>query len=137
MGDRRERGEPFKDLDETGGEQARVDIRQRTPLVNNRVPAPVDQAVGALAIEHPARGQVRVSQALLQRGVIVSPGGGRSSWRRHDGATLKKRLKALEATSAQDRIWLTDKQRAALETVTQQRESHGDIEAEPPGCLGR
>ncbi len=126
----------FKELYETGGDQALVDISKRKPLVKNRVPEHVEQAVVALAIENPALGQVRVSQTLLKRGVIVSPGGVRSIWLRHDLETMKKRLKALEAKSAQDGLLLTEEQMAALEKVKQQRESQGEIESEHPGFLG-
>lgn len=89
-----------------------------------------------LAIENPALGQVRVSQELLQRGIIVSAGGVRSIWLRHDLETMAKRLKALEARSAQEGILLTEEQIVALEKAKSKRAAHGEIETHHPGYLG-
>jgi transposase InsO family protein len=126
----------FKKLYENGGEEALREISKRKPIIKNRVPEPVERAVIALAIENPALGQLRASQVLLQQGIIVSSGGVRSIWLRHDLETLKKRLKALEARSAQDGILLTEEQIAALEKMKSQKEAHGEIETHHPGYLG-
>jgi transposase InsO family protein len=126
----------FKKLYENGGEEALREISKRKPIIKNRVPEHVERAVVALAIENPALGQLRASQELLQQGVIVSSGGVRSIWLRHDLETLKKRLKALEARSAQDGILLTEEQIAALEKMKSQKEAHGEIETHHPGYLG-
>jgi hypothetical protein len=76
--------------------------------------------VVALAIEHPAWGQVRILEALKRRGLSISPAGVRCVWQRYDPTSMKHRLKAhrlkaLEAKVAQDRILLTEAQIAALE----------------------
>jgi transposase InsO family protein len=126
----------FKKLYENGGEEALREISKRKPIIKNRVPEHVERAVIALAIENPALGQLRASQTLLQQGVIVSSGGVRSIWLRHDLETMKKRLKALEARSAQDGILLTEEQIAALEKMKSQKEAHGEIETHHPGYLG-
>ena len=126
----------FQELYETGGEAALKDMSRRKPIVKNRVPEHVERAVVDLAIENPALGQLRASQELQQRGIMVSSSGVRSIWIRHDLETLKKRLKALEAKSAQDGILLTEEQLAALEKTKSQREARGEIETEHPGYLG-
>lgn len=126
----------FKELYETGGEQALMDISKKKPILKNRVPEHVEKAVVDLAVENPALGQLRASQELQQRGVMVSSSGVRSVWVRHDLETLKKRLKALEAKSAQEGILLTEEQLAALEKAKEKREAHGEIESQHPGYLG-
>ncbi|KJV62596.1 winged helix-turn helix family protein [Rickettsia amblyommatis str. Ac/Pa] len=119
-----------------GGEAALVDMSRKKPIVKNRVSEHIEQAVINLAIENPALGQLRVGQALIKQGIIVSSSGVRSIWLRNDLETLKKRLKALEAKSAQDGILLTEEQISALENAKQIKEAHGEINTQHPGYLG-
>jgi hypothetical protein len=91
--------------------------------------------VVALAIEQPAWGQVRISEALKRRGLSISPAGVRCVWQRHDLTSMKLRLKALEAKVAQDGILLTEAQIAALEKAKTDKEAHGEFERECPGCV--
>jgi hypothetical protein len=60
----------------------------------------VEQAIVEYAVEQPTHGQVRASNELRKRGIFVLPTGVRGAWLRHDLATFKKRLKALEAKAA-------------------------------------
>ena len=126
----------MKGLCENGGEEALREISRKKPVIKNRVPEHVERAVIDIAIENPALGQLRASQELLQRGIIVSSRGVRSIWLRNDLESIKKRLKALEVRSAQEGILLTESQIAALEKAKSQREAHGEIETHHPGYLG-
>ena len=100
----------FRDLYEQGGETALQDISRRKPLLKNRVDSKIEQAVLAFALEQPAYGQVRVSNELRKRGILVSAGGVRSIWKRHDLEHFGKRLAALSAKVAQDGIILSEDQ---------------------------
>ena len=102
----------------------------------NRVAPEVEEAVVAMAIEQPAFGQARVSNELLKRGIVVSPFGVRSIWLRHDLATMKDRLKTLEAKMAAGTLHPHRSQLAALEKAKADKEAHGEFESECPGYCG-
>ena len=109
---------------------------RRKPCVKNRVAPEVEEAVLNMAYEYPAYGQVRASNELRKRGVLISGGGVRSIWLRHGLETFKKRLAFLEEKAAQEGIVYTEAQLVALEAAKRERESHPDeIETEHPGYL--
>ena len=119
-----------------GGGMALQEISRRKPCPKNRVEASIEQAVLAMAVEQPAFGQLRVSNELRKQAIVLSPGGVRSIWLRHDLETFPKRLKALEAKVAQEGIILTDEQVAALEKAKLEKQAMGEIETHHPGYLG-
>ena len=126
----------FKQLYETGGEEALKEISRKKPCHKNRVDPQIEEKIVDLAFEKPAWGQLRVSNHLKKEGIFISPGGVRSVWLRHDLETFKKRLKALEAKAAQDNIILTESQLVALERAKEEKKALGEIETEHPGYLG-
>ena len=126
----------FEELYRQGGEEALREISRKKPILANRVDPTIEQSVVKMAIESPAYGQLRVSNELKKQGILVSAGGVRSIWLRHDLNNLKKRLAALEAKMAQDGLVLTERQLAALEKQEASKEAYGEIDTAHPGYLG-
>ena len=128
--------DPFKHLCDNGGPEALQELTRKKPNIKNRAPAYIEEEVLKIAIENPALGQARVSNELAKKGFLISSGGVRSIWLRNDLETFSKRLKALEAKSAQEGILLTEAQLQALEKAKEKKEANGEIETEHPGYLG-
>lgn len=125
-----------KEAKESGGLEALLHKDRRRPNLRNRMDESVEQAILAFAIENPAAGQVRVSNELRKRGILVSPTGVRSVWLRHELQTFRLRLAALEKKSAAEGLVLTETQVAALERKREEQLQCGEIETAHPGYLG-
>ena len=126
----------YQSLYESGGEAALVELTRRQPNPKNRVSEEIETICRDLAFEEPAWGQVRVANALRERGLEISPAGVRCVWLRHDLETVKKRLKALEVKVAAEGGVLTESQLQALEKAKLEKEAHGQFESEFPGYCG-
>jgi transposase InsO family protein len=126
----------YKSAVEEGGVDALFDQSRRKPNLKNRVDEAIEKAVLAYALDYPAHGQHRASNELRKRGTFVSGSGVRSIWIRHQLASFKDRLKALEAKVASEGLVLTEAQVTALERKKHDDEACGEIETAHPGYLG-
>jgi len=126
----------FKELYETGGEQALQELSRKKLNLKNRVDPEIEQAVLSYAIDQPSHGQFRVSNELKKRSISVAAATVRNIWMRHNLEAFNKRLAALEAKMAQENLILTEDQLKALERKKEEQDAHGEIETEHPGYLG-
>ena len=122
---------------EAGGLEALVEKSRRKPNQKNRTDEATEAAVVAFALEHPAYGPLRASNELRKQGVFISPSGVRCVWLRHELASFRKRLVALERKMAEDgALVLTEAQVVALERKREDDLACGEIETAHPGYLG-
>ena len=126
----------YQKAKDEGGIQALLDANRRKPNIKNTIDEHIESVVIAYATEQPAHGQLRASNELRQRGIFVSSSGIRCIWLRHNLATFKSRLLALEKQVADTGIILTDAQVSALEKRQDEALSCGEIETAHPGYLG-
>ncbi len=126
----------YRDAVESGGVDALPDANRRVPNHRNRVDERIENAVITIALDNPALGQFRVSNELRKAGVMISAGGVRSVWLRHNLETMKKRLAALEKKVASEGLVLTEAQIVALEKKKELDAFAGEIETAHPGYLG-
>jgi transposase InsO family protein len=81
----------------------------------HETPAEVKEKIIALSIEHPAWGQVRVSDQLRLEGISVSPSTVRNLWIKEGLETRYKRILRLEESRHGQEIDLTEEQIRLLE----------------------
>jgi transposase InsO family protein len=125
----------YRDLVDEGGEIALHDKSRRKPNLKNRIDDSTETSVVQMAFNFPAYGQLRASNELRKNGIFISPAGVRGIWQRHGLEVFQKRLKALEAKSAEAGIVFTEAQIVALERKKFDDEACGEIETAHPGYL--
>ena len=81
----------------------------------NRVAPEIEQAILAYSLQHPTHGPLRVAQEMALRGVMVSSGGVRGVWSRHDLLSKHNRLLRLEREQRDHTLELNDEQIRLLE----------------------
>ena len=81
----------------------------------NRVAPDIEQAILAYSLQHPTHGPLRVAQEMALRGVMVSSGGVRGVWSRHDLLSKHDRLLRLEREQRDHTLELNDEQIRLLE----------------------
>jgi transposase InsO family protein len=122
---------------EEGGVDALVEKSRRRPNQKNRTDEATEAAVVDFALENPAFGPLRASNELRKRGVFISASGVRCVWLRHELASFKRRLTALERKMAESGgMVLTEAQVVALERKRDDDLACGEIETAHPGYLG-
>ncbi|MBI1823656.1 MAG: helix-turn-helix domain-containing protein [Nitrospirae bacterium] len=84
-----------KDYQKQGEEALKVKDRKK-PNLKNRVAPEIEKAVVSMAFQNPAYGQVRVALELNRSGVLISPGGVRSIWKRNGLENYQKRISRLK-----------------------------------------
>jgi transposase InsO family protein len=125
----------YRDLIDEGGEIALHDKSRRKPNLKNRIDDATETSVVQMAFDFPAYGQLIASNELRKNGIFISPAGVRGIWQRHGLEVFQKRLKALEAKSAEAGIIFTEAQIVALERKKFDDEACGEIETAHPGYL--
>lgn len=136
MGYSRETFYRYQDAVAQGGVEALLERSRRKPNLENRVDEATEQRVTSYAIDYPTHGQLRASNELRKEGIIVSASGVRSVWLRHNLASKKQRLAALESKVAKEGLILTEAQVVALEKKKDDDLVCGEIETAHPGYLG-
>jgi transposase InsO family protein len=125
----------YRELMNEGGMDALRETTRRRPNAKNRVEDETERAVLKMSDEHPAMGQVRLSNELRKIGVFVSATGVRGVMLRNNIETFQKRLERLDQDANAGRV-LTEKQVQALEKKKIRDEVVGEIETHHPGYLG-
>ena len=125
----------IKQAIEEEGLEGLMEKSRKTPRMANRVPLEIEQKVLDYSLENPTHGQTRTSNELKKQGVVISAGGVRSIWLRHDLQIKGLRLKRLEKWAAENGNVLTESQVQALEAAKEAREAHGEVESPHPGFL--
>jgi transposase InsO family protein len=100
----------------------------------NRVSQEIEKSILDYALEHPTHGPLRVAQTLQLKDIMVSSGGVRGVWQRHNLSSRHDRLMRLEKEVSKRQFELTAEQVKYLERFNPEfRERH--IKTRYPGDL--
>lgn len=105
------------------------------PRIGNRVAPEIEEKVLGYSLQNPTHGQTRTANELAKQGIVISAGGIRGVWMRHQLETKGLRLKRLEKWAAEHLGLLTESQVQALEDAKGEREAHGEVESPHPAFL--
>lgn len=105
------------------------------PRIGNRVAPEIEEKVLAYSLDNPTHGQTRTANELAKQGIVISAGGVRGVWLRHQLETKGLRLRRLEKWAAEHMGLLTESQVQALEDAKGEREAHGEVESPHPAFL--
>ncbi len=126
----------IKQAVEEEGIEGLLEKSRSKPRIGNRVAPEVEQMVLDYSLQFPTHGQNRTANELKKKhSIIISGGGVRSIWDRHDMTTKALRLKRLEKYSAENNAILTESQIQALEDAKEEKQAHGEVETYHPGFL--
>lgn len=117
------------------GLEGLLEKSRRSPRIANRLSPEIEKMVLDYSLEYPTRGQHRVTNELKSRGTMISDGGVRGIWSRHNLLRKADRLKRLEKFASESGIILTESQVVALESAKEEKQAHGEIETFHPGFL--
>ena len=121
---------------EEGGIEGLLENSRSKPRVGIRVAPEIEKLVLDYALQFPTHGQNRTANKLKKKNSIVVSGGGvRSIWQRHDLTTKALRLKRLEKYSAETNAILTESQVQALGEAKEEKQAHGEVGTYHPGFL--
>lgn len=117
------------------GLQGLLEKSRKSPRLANRLSPEIEKKVLDYSLEYPTHGQVRVANEMKSEGIMISDGGVRGIWARHDLLRKGERLKRLEKHAAESGKVLTEAQVVALENAKEEKQAHGEIETYHPGFL--
>ena len=83
------------------GLEGLLEKSRRVPRIANRLSPEIEKMILDYSLEFPTQGQRRVSNELKAKGIMVSDGGVRGIWLRHNLLRKSDRLKRLEKYSAE------------------------------------
>jgi transposase InsO family protein len=117
------------------GLQGLLEKSRCAPRIGNRVASEIEEALLEYSLQYPTHGQARAANELRKKGVVISAGGVRSVWLRHNLHIKGLRLKRLEQWAAGTAHILTESQVQALENAKEEERIYGEIESPHPGFL--